>query len=62
MPAIKREIMNKIVRKMSEKQNNTSRLNAGMLREAVTLVFKAISDLSQEDTLGVISAVVKRAK
>lgn len=59
MPAIKKEIMNKIVQKMSGKQNKNSKLNAGQLREAVSLTFKAILELSQEDKLSLVSSVAK---
>jgi hypothetical protein len=56
---MKRATLNIIVKKMSEKQNKNSKLNAGQLREAVTLFLKSIVDLSNEEKLSIVADLSK---
>lgn len=57
-PKIKKEILNKIVKKMAENQNAKSKLNAGQLREASTLFINALVELSLEDKAAMIKGMV----
>lgn len=56
---IKKTVMNTIIKKMSEKQNKKSKLNAGQLREAVTLFLKSITELSEQEKLEMIQGLSK---
>ncbi|HEY9705627.1 MAG TPA: hypothetical protein V6C58_24525 [Allocoleopsis sp.] len=44
---------------MAEKQNKNSKLNAGQLREAVTLFLKSIVELSEQEKLEMIQGLSK---
>lgn len=56
---IKKSVMNTIIKKMAEKQNKKSKLNAGQLREAVTLFLKSIVELSEQEKLEMIQGLSK---
>lgn len=56
---MKKQILNAIVKKMSEKQNKNKKLNAGELREAASLFLKAIVELSDEQKLSFVSSLAK---
>ena len=56
---MKRSTMNALIKKMSEKQNAKSKLNAGQLREAVNLFLKSIVELSEEQKLEMVYKVSK---
>jgi predicted DNA-binding protein len=43
---LSKETMNKLVKAMAKKQNETNKLNAGQLREAIRLLFQAMQDLT----------------
>jgi hypothetical protein len=56
---IKKKVMDQIIKKMSEKQNKKSKLNAGQLREAVSLFLKSLIELSEAEKLELIQGLSK---
>lgn len=52
-------VLNKIIKKMAEKQNAKSKLNAGALRESASLFIKAVLELSNEEKLALVSKITK---
>ena len=52
-------VLNKIIKKMAEKQNSKHKLNSGQLREAVSLFLKSIVELSNEEKLALVSKITK---
>jgi hypothetical protein len=56
---INKKIMNQIIKKMAEKQNKKSMLNAGQLREAVSLFLKSLVELSEQEKLELIKGLAK---
>lgn len=54
---MKKEVMNAVIKSMAKNQNAKSKLNAGQLREAATLVFKAIRELSAEQKLAAVKSM-----
>lgn len=56
---MKKEILNKIIKKMASKQNAKSKLNAGELREAANLFVKSVVELSDEEKLAFVGKLTK---
>jgi hypothetical protein len=56
---INKKVMNQIIKKMAEKQNKKSMLNAGQLREAVSLFLKSLVELSEQEKLELIKGLAK---
>lgn len=56
---MKKSTMNALIKKMAEKQNKNKKLNAGQLREAITLFLKSIVELSEEQKLELVYKVSK---
>lgn len=55
-----KKILNLIIKKMAEKQNKNKKLNAGELREAVSLFLQSIIELSDEQKLEFVSSISKK--
>ena len=56
---MRKDILNKIIKKMAAKQNDKSKLNAGALREAANLFMKSVLELSDEEKLALVSKITK---
>lgn len=48
---MKKSTQNKLVKLMAKHQNEKTKLNAGALREAMTIFIKALKELSAEEKL-----------
>jgi len=51
-------VQNKLIKLMSKHQNEKAKLNAGQLREALTITLKAMYDLSMIDKSTIITTLI----
>lgn len=56
---MKKSVMNSLVKKIAEKQNAKKKLNAGQIREVMSLFLKSLVELSSEQKLELAAKIVK---
>ena len=52
---MKKSTQNKLVKLMAKHQNEKTKLNAGALREAMTIFIKALKELSAEEKIELLA-------
>ena len=58
-PKVNRKVMNVLVKKISEKQNLKKPLNAGQIREVVSLFLESLVEMSLEEKSLLINSLTK---
>lgn len=58
-PAIKKSVMNKLVKAIAAKQNGKDKLNSGHIREVLSNFVEVLYEWKDQDSLGAIDSIIE---